>query len=141
MLKYHNGHFPFADRFRDAYDQGPNWDAWDVPLYIPEWDLTVRRRLNGYCASSYRYYIEERVLYRINWREYEFLPVLPPECPYLYLPATHLYDERTHVFYWHLFFADRHYAVVPMQSEEGEVFHIPCGPLHRQLSRLPRRPV
>ena len=76
MLKYHNGHFPFADRFRDAFDQGPNWDAWDVPLYIPEWDLTVRRRLNGYCASSYRYYTEERVLYGINWREYGFLPLM-----------------------------------------------------------------
>ena len=119
MLHYYNGDFPFADRFDPKLG--------DETVFLPEWGLAVHRQLNGFVCDTYSYEADGRFLYGESAREYAFLT----GSPCAFLPDTYLYDDVSHVFYWHLYWGGRHYAVSPRLSEdflnEAKRIEVACG--------------
>lgn len=114
MFHYHDGDFPYSDRFPSV-----GLDAPVSKVYIPEWDLTVCRDHHGYLGDPVCYYTSDRHLFECTLRESAVLPGKNEEklnrIPYLH-DGTYLYNDEDHVFYFHFYFAGKHYAVPPDSS-------------------------
>lgn len=106
-MAYHhcvNAQFPYESRFDE-----------DGAVFIPELGKTVRRKTYPYVCDAYAYYVEEngveKEIFCDSTRHYAFWPVAKKESLIPDLPVMYLYNDADGVYYFHVFWEKKHYAV------------------------------
>lgn len=112
---HYYGRFPYEERFKEPY----------CSVFIPEIGKTVwQKEMSGFGVGD-EFWVEEgentRCIFSDSLASYHVRPVEGNELNLYFLPQfLYLYNDEDNVYYYHVFWKKKHYAVPPYFDEKTE---------------------